>query len=33
LHLKLIGYLNHLDGHLNFHVHPAIADIVVELAS
>jgi len=32
LHLKLIGYLNHLDGHLNFHVHPAIADIVVELA-
>jgi hopanoid biosynthesis associated protein HpnK len=32
LHLKLIGYLNHIDGHLNFHVHPAIADIVVELA-
>jgi hopanoid biosynthesis associated protein HpnK len=32
LHLKLIGYLNHLDGHLNFHVHPALADVVVELA-
>jgi chitin disaccharide deacetylase len=33
LHLKLIGYLNHLDGHLNFHVHPALAEIVVELAA
>jgi len=32
LHLKLIGYLNHVDGHLNFHVHPAIAPILVELA-
>ena len=32
LHLKLIGYLNHIDGHLNFQVHPALADIVVELA-
>ncbi len=32
LHLKLIGYLNHIDGHLNFHVHPAIADIVIDLA-
>jgi hopanoid biosynthesis associated protein HpnK len=31
-HLELIGYLNHLDGHLNFHVHPALADIAVELA-
>lgn len=31
LHLKLIGYLNHLDGHLNFHVHPAIADILAKL--
>jgi hypothetical protein len=20
LHLKLIGYLNHIDGHVNFHV-------------
>jgi hopanoid biosynthesis associated protein HpnK len=32
-HLKLIGYLNHIDGHLNFHVHPALADIMVELAA
>jgi chitin disaccharide deacetylase len=32
LHLKLIGYLNHIDGHLNFHVHPALAPILVELA-
>ncbi len=31
-HLELIGYLNHIDGHLNFHVHPLIADILVELA-
>jgi hopanoid biosynthesis associated protein HpnK len=32
LHLKLVGKLNHIDGHLNFHVHPAIADILIELA-
>jgi len=32
-HLKLVGYLNHIDGHLNFHVHPALADIMVELAA
>jgi hopanoid biosynthesis associated protein HpnK len=32
-HLKLIGYLDHIDGHLNFHVHPTVADIVVELAA
>jgi hopanoid biosynthesis associated protein HpnK len=31
-HLKLVGYLNHLDGHLNFHVHPTIADLVLSLA-
>jgi chitin disaccharide deacetylase len=31
-HLKLVGYLNHIDGHLNFHVHPLFADILVELA-
>jgi hopanoid biosynthesis associated protein HpnK len=29
-HLSMIGRLNHIDGHLNFHVHPAIADILVE---
>jgi hopanoid biosynthesis associated protein HpnK len=32
-HLKLVGYLNHVDGHLNFHVHPAIATLLIELAS
>ncbi len=30
--LELVGYLNHIDGHLNFHVHPVLADILVELA-
>jgi predicted glycoside hydrolase/deacetylase ChbG (UPF0249 family) len=29
----MVGYLNHIDGHLNFHVHPVIADIVIELAT
>jgi hopanoid biosynthesis associated protein HpnK len=33
LHLKLVGYLNHIDGHLNFHVHPVISDILLDLAS
>jgi predicted glycoside hydrolase/deacetylase ChbG (UPF0249 family) len=32
-HLELVGYLKHLDGHLNFHVHPVIATIVIELAT
>jgi len=31
-HLELIGYLNHIDGLLNFHVHPLFADILVDLA-
>jgi hopanoid biosynthesis associated protein HpnK len=31
-HLELVGYLNHIDGHLNFHVHPLFADILVEIA-
>lgn len=31
-HLALVGKLNHIDGHLNFHVHPLMADILVELA-
>jgi hopanoid biosynthesis associated protein HpnK len=31
-HLELVGYLNHIDGHLNFHVHPLFADILVNLA-
>ena len=32
LHLKLVGSLNHVDGHLNFHVHPIIAAMLVDLA-
>lgn len=32
LHLKLVGTLKHLDGHLNFHVHPTIADLMLALA-
>jgi hopanoid biosynthesis associated protein HpnK len=32
-HLKLVGHLNHIDGHLNLHVHPVVADILVELAA
>lgn len=31
-HLELVGYLNHIDGHLNFHVHPVVAEILVGLA-
>jgi hopanoid biosynthesis associated protein HpnK len=31
-HLALIGYLHHIDGHLNFHVHPVLADILMRLA-
>ena len=31
-HLQLIGYLNHINGHLNIHVHPVILDILVGLA-
>ena len=33
LHMKLVGYLNHIDGHLNFHAHPVLADIVIDLAA
>jgi hopanoid biosynthesis associated protein HpnK len=32
-HLKLVGALNHIDGHLNFHVHPAIADMLIGMAA
>jgi hopanoid biosynthesis associated protein HpnK len=32
-HLRLISRLDHVDGHLNFHVHPVLADIVVEMAA
>jgi hopanoid biosynthesis associated protein HpnK len=30
-HLELIGRLSHIDGHLNFHVHPAVAEVLIEL--
>jgi hopanoid biosynthesis associated protein HpnK len=33
MHLKLVGYLHHIDGHLNFHVHPVVCDILLELAA
>jgi hopanoid biosynthesis associated protein HpnK len=32
-HFRLVGYLNHLDGHLNFHVHPVVARMLIELAT
>ncbi len=32
LHLELVGRLSHVDGHLNFHAHPTIADMLVDLA-
>lgn len=32
-HLELIGYLNHIDGHLNVHVHPVIIEVLTELAA
>ncbi len=32
-HLELVGYLNHINGHLNFHAHPVICDIVMDLAA
>ena len=32
-HLRLIGRLDHIDGHLNFHVHPVIADLLIELCT
>lgn len=31
-HLEMVGYLNHIDGHLNLHVHPILADILIDLA-
>lgn len=32
-HLELCGRLSHIDGHLNFHVHPVIADVLIDLAA
>jgi chitin disaccharide deacetylase len=30
-HLRLIGRVTHIDGHLNFHVHPTVTDLLIEL--
>jgi chitin disaccharide deacetylase len=32
-HLRLIGYLNHINGHLNLHVHPVLIEILTGLAA
>lgn len=32
-HLELIGYLNHLNGHHNLHLHPTLAGILIDLAT
>jgi chitin disaccharide deacetylase len=32
-HLALVGYLNHVNGHHNLHLHPALIDMVLELAA
>lgn len=31
-HLKLVGYLNHINGHHNLHLHPTLIDIITRLA-
>ncbi len=32
-HLELVGSLSHLDGHHNLNLHPALADILIDLAA
>jgi hopanoid biosynthesis associated protein HpnK len=32
-HLRLVGYLNHINGHLNFHAHPVLCEILAGLAA
>ncbi len=32
-HLERVGYLYHLDGHHNLHLHPVLADILLPLAA
>jgi len=32
-HLELVGHLQHIDGHLNFHVHPVVCDVLLDLAA
>jgi hopanoid biosynthesis associated protein HpnK len=31
-HLEFVGYLNHVNGHHNLHLHPSLLDLVLELA-
>jgi hopanoid biosynthesis associated protein HpnK len=31
LHLQLTGRLAHIAGHLNFHIHPTVTDLLIEL--
>ncbi|MGH9342745.1 MAG: hopanoid biosynthesis-associated protein HpnK [Terriglobia bacterium] len=33
LHLELVGYLNHINGHHNLHLHPILAGILLDLAA
>lgn len=32
-HLELVGYLYHINGHHNLHLHPVLADILLDLAA
>lgn len=32
-HLKLVGYLNHINGHHNLHLHPTLIEIITRLAA
>lgn len=32
-HLELVGYLNHINGHHNLHLHPTLVDILTKLAA
>jgi chitin disaccharide deacetylase len=32
-HLALVGYLNHVNGHHNLHLHPFLIDMVLDLAA
>ncbi len=31
--MELVGRLSHVDGHLNIHVHPVVADLLIELCA
>ncbi len=32
-HLEMVGYLNHINGHHHLHLHPFLADMVIDLAA